>query len=337
MKRRVCTSGLVSFTMATNRALVALTAAFCFAGAAAAQQPVAWPQKPVRFVVAFPPAGIADIIARPVAQKLSDGWGQPVVVDNRGGASGNIATRLVAKAPPDGYTVLVHVSAYAVNPSLSTDAGYDPQKDLKVATFIAGSPNVIVAAPKLATNSLAEAIVLARAGKFNYASPGAGTTPHLSAAYVFKVLAGVDVVHIPFQGGGPALNAAMGGQVEFASVPVAPAVQLIKAGRVKGLAVTSKKRVTAIPEVPTVAEAGLPDVEHDTWVGLFLPAGTPPAVVARLHAAVAAVLATPEMKDRLSGLAFEAMGGKPDDSARYLATEIRKWAEVVRQTGAKVD
>jgi tripartite-type tricarboxylate transporter receptor subunit TctC len=323
--------------MVTNRPLLALAAAFCFSGAAAAQQPAAWPQKPVRFVVAFPPAGIADIIARPVAQKLSDAWGQPVVIDNRGGASGNIATRLVAKAPPDGYTVLVHVSGYAVNPSLSTDAGYDPQKDLKVATFVARSPNVIVSAPKLAANSLAEAIVLAKAGKFSYGSPGAGTTPHLSAAYVFKVLARVDVVHIPFQGGGPALNAAMGGQVEFASVPVAPAVQLIKAGRVKGLAVTSKKRVTAIPDVPTVTEAGLPEVDHDTWVGLFLPAGTPPAVVTRLHAAVAAVLATPDMKDRLSALAFEAMGGKPDDSARYLAAEIKKWAEVVRQTGAKID
>jgi tripartite-type tricarboxylate transporter receptor subunit TctC len=323
--------------MVTNRALVALATAFCFSGAAAAQQPAAWPQKPVRFVVAFPPAGIVDIIARPVAQKLSDAWGQPVVIDNRGGASGNIATRLVAKAPPDGYTVLVHASAYAVNPSLSTDAGYDPQKDLKVATFVAGSPNVIVAAPKLAASSLAEAIALARAGKLNYGSPGAGTTPHLSAAYVFKVLARVDVVHIPFQGGGPALNATMGGQVEFASVPVPPAVQLIKAGRVKGLAVTSKKRVTAIPDVPTVTEAGLPEVDHDTWVGLFLPAGTPPEAVSRLHAAIADVLATPDMKDRLSALAFEAIGGKPDDSARYLAAEIKKWAEVVRQTGAKID
>lgn len=310
-----------------------LAAGVAFTGLALAQS---YPDKPVRFMVAFAPGGPADIIGRLVGQKLGDAWGQSVIIENRAGAGGAIATRVVAKAPADGYTVLVNTSSYAVNASLMKDPGYDAEKDLIATINVGSSPNLIVAGPGL-NGSLREVINQARGGKLNYGSAGAGTTPHLTAEYLFKVLAGVNVQHIPYQGAGPAISAAMGGQVEIASVAMPAAVAMVKGGKVRGLAVTSNKRVSALPDVPTVAESGFPGFEDYTWVGLFYPAGTPAAIVDRMNGSVNAILATQDTKDRLAAMGFEPVGGSARDFSRYLTEEIRKWAKVIKETGTKVE
>ena len=303
------------------------------AGLAAAQT---YPDKPVRFIVAFAPGGPADIIGRLMGQKLSEVWGQSVVIENRAGAGGAIATRVVAKSPADGYTVLVNTSSYAVNVSLMKEPGYDAEKDLIAAVNVGSSPNLIVAGPTL-KGSLREVINQAKGGKLNYGSAGAGTTPHLTAEYLFKVLAGVNVQHIPYQGAGPAIAAAMGGQVEIASVAMPAAVAMVKGGKVRGLAVTSNKRVSALPDVPTVAESGFAGFEDYTWVGLFLPAGTPAAIVERMNGSVNSILVTQDAKDRLAALGFEPVGGSARDFSRYVTEEIRKWAKVVKETDTKVE
>lgn len=301
--------------------------------AVAGAQPAAYPAKPVNFVVAFAPAGPADIIARLIGQKLSERLGQPVVVNNRGGAGGSIATRAVAKSEPDGYTVLVNTSAYAVTPYVSKQPGYDPRKDLIPVVAVATSPNLIVASPKFKARNLKEVIELAKTQSLNYGTAGAGTTPHLDAEYLFKVLAGVNVMHIPYKGAGPALAAALGGDVELASVAMPPAVPLVKAGQLRPLAVTSSKRSAALPDVPTVAESGFAGFEDYTWVGLFVPAGTPPAIVSSLNAAVTAVLAGDEIKTRLAEIGFEPMGGTSASFAKYLDSELDKWSRIIKATG----
>ena len=315
------------------RLSLALAFGLINAGLAGAQT---YPDKPVRFVVAFAPGGPADIIGRLIGQKLGESWGQTVVIENRAGAGGAIATRFVAKAPADGYTVLVNTSSYAVNASLMKEPGYDAEKDLIAAINVGSSPNLIVAGPAL-KGSLRDVINQAKGGKLNYGSAGAGTTPHLTAEYLFKVLAGVAVQHIPYQGAGPAMTAAMGGQVEIASVAMPAAVALVKSGKVRGLAVTSNKRVGALPDVPTVAESGFPGFEDYTWVGLFFPVGTPGAIVERANASVNAILATQDTKDRLAALGFEPVGGSARDFSRYLTEEIKKWAKVIKETGTPVE
>jgi tripartite-type tricarboxylate transporter receptor subunit TctC len=300
-----------------------------------AQSP--WPTRPVRFVVAFAPGGPADIIARLLGQKLSETLSQPVVVENRPGAGGSVASGVVAKAEPDGYTLLINTSSYAVNPAMQRNLPFDPERDLTLAALVASSPNLIVAAPNLKPQTLKEVMAAAAGGKFNYGTAGAGTTPHLSAEYLFKVLGKVDVTHVPFQGAGPALNATMAGQTELASVALPAAVELVKAGKVRGLAVTGSKRVAAIPMVPTVAESGFPGFEDATWVGVFAPARTAPAIVQRLNTEVNSILRQPEFQARLAAVGFEPMGGSSAEAAAFLKTEMAKWARVVHETGAKVD
>ena len=318
----------------TVRCLAAAVAALLLSGAALAQS---YPSRPVRFVVAFAPGGIADVAARLIAAKLGDAWGQPVLVENRAGAGGNVGTVAVARSPADGYTVLVTTTSVTVNPSLSKNAGYDLEKDLVAVINMASSPNLIVAHPGLGAANLQQAIAKAKAGKLNYGSAGAGTTPHLTAEHLFKTLAKVNVAHIPYKGAGPAIAAAVAGEVEMASIAMPPAVPQVKAGKLVGLAVTSNKRIAALPDVPTVAESGFPGFEDYTWVGLFMPAGSPPEAVARLNAEVEKLIATADVKDRLAALGFETVGGVPQSFARYLKTELTRWAEVVRDTGAKVD
>lgn len=297
----------------------------------------AWPQKAVRFVVAFAPGGPADIIGRLLGQKLSEALGQSVVVENRAGAGGSVASAAVARAEADGTTLLINTSSYAVNPAMQRNLPFDAEKDLTLAALVASSPNLLVAAPNLNAASLRDAVALARSGKLNYGTAGAGTTPHLTAEYLFKVLAKVDVTHVPFQGAGPALNAAMGGQIELASVALPAAVELVKAGKVKGLAVTGSRRVAAIPNVPTVAESGFPGFEDYTWVGVFAPARTPADVVQRINTEVNTILRNADFQSRLAAVGFESMGGSTAEAASYLKTELAKWARVVRETGAKVD
>jgi tripartite-type tricarboxylate transporter receptor subunit TctC len=297
----------------------------------------AYPAKPVRFIVAFAPGGPADIVARLVALKLGEALGQPVVVENRAGAGGNVAAQVVAKAAPDGYTVLVTTSAIAVNQSLSKDPGYDVEKDLIPVAIVASSPNVIIASPALGANTLQEVIAKAQGGKLNYGTAGVGTTPHLTAEYLFKVLAKVQVVHVPYKGAAPALAAAMGGEIELASVAMPPAVPMIKAGKVRGIAVTSDRRVAALPDVPTVAESGFPGFADYTWVGLFLPLHAPPEIVAKLNAEVEKLLSQPDMRERLAASGFEPVGGTPRQFADYLKSELGKWARVVRETGVTAE
>jgi tripartite-type tricarboxylate transporter receptor subunit TctC len=259
------------------------------------------------------------------------------VVENRGGAGGNIAARQVAKADADGYTVLVTTSAYAVNPSLSANAGYSPDSDFKVAAIVATTPNLIVAAPGGGISSLADAVTRAKAEKLTYATAGVGTTPHLSAERIFRIAAKVDIPHVPHTGAGPALNAVMGGHIQLASVALPAAMELVKGGQVKPLAVTSAKRLSVLPDVPTTIEAGFGDREDATWVAFFLPAATPPDVIAKLNADVNSVLADAAVIAKLGQIGFAPVGGSQADAEGYVRSEIARWGEVIRTIGLKVD
>jgi tripartite-type tricarboxylate transporter receptor subunit TctC len=296
-----------------------------------------YPDKPVRFIVPYAPGGPTDIIARMFSEKLADLWKQPVVVENRAGASGNVGSAQVAKSAPDGYTVLINTSSMAVNASLYTNAGYNLEKDLVAVTNVANSPNIIVAGTSLQAKQLREALDAAKSGKMSYGSPGTGTTPHLSAEYLFKVLAKTPILHAPYKGAGPALNGALTGEIQFASVAMPAAVALIKGGKLHGLAVTSVKRTSALPEVPTVAEAGFAGFEDYTWVGVFVPTGTPKAVVTRINADIEALLQQAAVRDQLAAVGFDPVGGSPESFARYIKQEVAKWATVVRETGVKAE
>jgi tripartite-type tricarboxylate transporter receptor subunit TctC len=322
--------------MKRRNALIGTTLAFTLACSPAWAE-ANWPTKPVRFVVAFAPGGPADIIARLLGQKLGEVLGQSIVVDNRAGAGGSIASGIVAKAEADGYTLLINTSSYAVNPAMQRSLPFDPEKDLTLAALVASSPNLIVGSPRLKGQTLKDVLAEARDGKYNYGTAGAGTTPHLTAEYLFKVLAKVDIAHAPFQGAGPALNATMGGQIELASVALPAAVELVKAGKVRGLAVTGNRRVASIPMVPTVAESGFPGFEDYTWVGVFAPSQTLPEIIQRINTEVNAILKTADFQARLAVVGFEPVGGTTREAADYLKAELAKWARVVRETGAKAD
>ncbi len=296
-----------------------------------------WPQKPVRLVVAFAPGGPADIVARLISQRLGDALGQSVVVENRGGAGGNIAAQQVARGVADGHVVLLTTSAIAVAPGMSANPGFDIEKDFSPVVLVAAQPSVIVAHPSVQANNLQELVVLARGGKLNFGTAGNGTSPHLAAEYLFKVLAGVNVTHIPFNGGGPALQAAAGGNVELVNVALSPAIPLIKAGKLKAIAVTSPKRAPALPEVPTIAESGFPGFEDRTWVGMFVPSATPVPVVTRLNADVEKVLQLPEIRERMTAIAFEPIGGTPQAFGQFVRSEAVKFAKFVREAGIKAD
>jgi tripartite-type tricarboxylate transporter receptor subunit TctC len=298
-----------------------------------------YPAKPIRLVVPFPAGGTTDILARAVAQRLTDDWGQPVVVDNRPGAGGNIGTELVAKAAPDGYTLeMGTVGTHAINASLYAKLPYDPVKDFAPVILVAGVPNVLVVNPAVPATTLQELIAYAKAnpGKLNFASPGNGTSGHLCGE-LFKVMAGVQMAHVPYKGSAPALHDLIGGQVQLMFDNLPSALPQIKAGKLRALAVTSTTRAPALPDVPTLAEAGVPGYAAASWFGLFAPAGTPPAVVAKVNTAVAHWLASPEAKEKLLAAGADPAGGSPEDFARHVAAEATKWAKVVRESGAKVD
>jgi tripartite-type tricarboxylate transporter receptor subunit TctC len=304
------------------------------AGTALAQP---YPSKPIRMVVAFPPAGPVDIVARLLAPKITEALGQQVVVENRAGAGGNVPTAQVAKAPADGYTLLAHSSAYAVNPSLTPNAGYDPEKDFVAIAVVAAQPNLIIVHPDFPAKSLAELLQMARTSKLAYASPSSGTTPHLTAENLFKVRAKVDITHVPFKGGGPATAAVLGGQPPIGSMAAGGPMANIKAGKLRVLAVSSSRRLASLPNVPTLAEAGFPGMEDYTWVGLFVPAGTPADIAQKLNAAVLDAVKSPDIKERLEGLAFEVTAAPLRETSDYVKSELVKWAKVVRDTGAKLD
>jgi len=318
------------------RALGALAVAF--AANVHAQAP--YPNHPVRIVVPFPAGGTTDILARATAQKLTETLGQPFVVENRPGAAGNIGAEIVAKSPPDGYTMLMGtVGTHAINASLYEKMPYDHVKDFVPVVLVAGVPNVLVVHPSVPAKSVQELIAYAKAnpGKLNFASSGSGTSIHLSGE-LFKTMTGVSMQHVPYKGSAPALADLTGGQVQLMFDNLPSALPLIKAGKLRALAVTSLARASALPDVPTVAESGLPGFEASSWFGLLAPAGTPKDVITKVNAEVAKWLATPEAKEKLAAQgAIVASGLTPDDFTRHIASETTKWQKVVKDSGAKVE
>jgi tripartite-type tricarboxylate transporter receptor subunit TctC len=312
-----------------------LAAALLASASLALAQPASYPSRAVREVVPFPPGGPSDVVARMLAQHLGEKWGQQFLVENRTGAGGNVGVSSLVKAPPDGYAVLVTTTSMAVNVTLNAQAGYQI-RDFVPVVNIASSPNMIVTGAAGA-RSLRELIDASRAGGLVYGSAGTGTTPHLTAEYLFKTLAGLRVTHVPYKGAAPAVTAALAHEVPAVSVAMPAAVPFIRAGKLRGLAVMSERRALSLPEVPTVQEAGFPAFEDYTWVGAFVPAGTPPEIVAKLNQEANAFLARAETRERLAALAFEPVGGTPGRFAAYLDSEVAKWARVIRETGAKVE
>jgi tripartite-type tricarboxylate transporter receptor subunit TctC len=307
------------------------------AGAQAQAGP--WPAKAIRFVVPFPPGGPLDTVARALAQAMTMSWGQPVIVDNRPGAGGGIGADIVAKSPGDGYTLLMGaVSTHAINASLYAKIPYDPLKDFIPVTQVANVPNVLVVNPGVAANSVQELIALAKKnpGTLNFASGSNGSTGHL-AGELFKSMAGIDMQHIPYKGAAPATSDLLAGQVSLMFDNLASATPLIKSGKLRALAVTTLRRTPFFPELPTISESGLPGFDLSTWFGVFVPAGTPPDIVARLNAELVRILKTPEMRERLASLGAEPVGNSPAEFLAYIRSEIPKYAKVIRESGAKVD
>jgi len=297
-----------------------------------------YPTKPVKVIVPYPPGGPTDIVARSVAQKLSEQMGQQFVVDNRGGAGGNIGAEAVKNSPADGYTLLVATTAHAINKTLFPKLNYDLTKDFVPVSQLTAGPLVIVANPKFPPNNVKELIATAKAkpGEVNFASSGPGQSTHL-AAELFSSMAGVKMTHVPYKGSAPALTDTMGGQTAIFFDTMLSAMPHVRGGKLKALAVTSAKRSPAAPDIPTVAESGLPGYEAIAWNGLLAPAGTPKEVVAKLNAELKKALELPEIKERFAAQGFAAAYSTPEAYAAFINTEVDKWARVVKVSGATVD
>jgi tripartite-type tricarboxylate transporter receptor subunit TctC len=311
-------------------------AALALALSASAQT---FPSKPVKIVVPFPPGGFNDVLGRTLAQEFQKAWNQPVVVDNRPGGNTIIGSDLVAKAAPDGYTLLVVALPFSVLPSLfAGKLPFDVQRDFAPISLAAGSPNMLVVNPSLPVNNVKDLIALARSqpGKLTYASAGNGTSNHVSGEY-FKMLTGTDILHIPYKGSAPAVTDLIGGQINMLFDNVPNVIQHVKAGKLKPLAVTSTKRSFQAPDVPTMQEAGVADYEVNVWFGLLSTAGTPPDVVAKLNAETVRVLNLPEVRERFRTLGVEVIASSPEQFAQHLKSEIAKWGKVVRDAKIRVD
>ena len=316
----------------------ALALLFCaaLAGAAWAQT---YPTKPIRFIVGFVPGGGTDMMARMLSRKLSDSMGQQVIVDNRAGSSGVIAAVIAAKAPPDGYTLFaVTISTLATNVSMYSKLPYDPIRDFAPVTLTAMSPYLLVVNPSTPAATLKELIALAKAtpGKLNHSSAGSGGGNHLSQE-LLKFMAGIDIVHVPYKGAADPLTALIAGEVQASFKLVTTALPQVRAGRLKALAITSAQRLAVVPEVPTIAEAGVPGYEATSWQGVVLPAGAPRAIVNRLYGEIAKALQTPDVKERLAAEGSTPGGITPEEFAVHIKREITKWAKVVKASGAKAD
>jgi tripartite-type tricarboxylate transporter receptor subunit TctC len=298
-----------------------------------------YPARPIRLVVPYAPGGTSDVLARIVGQKLAEAWRQQVVVDNRAGANGNIGSDIVAKAAADGYTMLLGTSgSNAVNPTLYTRMPYDAKRDLALVAMVASTANILVAHPKFQGNTLKDFIELAKArpGKVTYGSSGIGSVLHLSGE-MLKTLAGIDIVHVPYKGTGPSLTDLMGGQIDtiFANLP--SVVPLVQGGKLKGIAVTTAQRASALPKVPTMIEGGVGNYDVASWFGLFVPAKTSTSMAAKLNREVQRILKDPDTQERLVGLGADPMFKSVDEAKKYFHDEIEKWAKVVKASGAKAD
>jgi len=303
--------------------------------AAYAQQ---YPAKPIKFVVSFPPGGTVDIVARIVQPGLSAGLGQPIIIENRGGAGGAVGTEAVARSVADGYTFLFTLSSHTINPMLYK-LNYDAERDFSPVSLLVSVPQLIAAHPSAPARTLRELVAAAkeRPGFYSYASPGNGTPGHI-AAELLKLRAGIDLVHVPYKGGGPALADALAGQVTLLVITAPAALPSARSGRLRALAVTTLKRTGAAPDIPTVAEElGLPDYEVDSWVAVFAPARTPEPIVARMYKELARVVHLPEVKQKLVEQSADPVGSTPQELARIVNAELKRWAEVIAKAGIKGD
>jgi len=290
-----------------------------------------YPDKPVKIVVPFAPAGPTDVMARLIAQKLSESLKQQFYVENHPGAGGNIGMTQVAKSAPDGYTILVASSSYVVNPSLYAKNPYDPFKDFTPVTLAAASPNILVVNADFPAKSVKELVDLIKKepGKYNYAMPGTGTTPHL-AGELFKLSFKLDLATVPFNGAGPAIQSAVAGHTPIAFTALPPTAPQVQAGKLRGLAVTSAKRSPALPDVPTMTEAGVTGQESETMQGILLPAGTPKEIVDLLYREIAKTMILPDVKEKCAQLGFDPVADKPDEFAAYIKKEVDKWSKVIK-------
>jgi tripartite-type tricarboxylate transporter receptor subunit TctC len=304
---------------------------------AAAAQP--FPSKPAKMIVPYPPGGSADILARAIGAKVGEALGQPVVIDNRPGAGTIIGTEATAKSAPDGYTFMLGtVSSHAINPALNPKLPFDPVKDFTPVSLVASIPFAMIVHPSVPAKSVQEFIALAKSkpGQLNYSSAGNGTSNHL-AGELLKSMAGIDLVHVPYKGSAPALNDLLAGQVSMMFDLVLTAAPHIKSGAARGLAVTGAQRSAVLPNLPTVAESGLPGYEVSAWFGIFAPAGVPQPVAQRLNAEFVKVMQQPDLKQRLASLGADPLTSTPEEFSSYLRSEIDKWAKVVKTSGMKVD
>ena len=308
------------------------------AGHAAAQ--AAYPTRAVRFIVPYPPGSGTDIVARMLGQKLADAWGQQVLVDNRPGAGAIIGVDAIAKAAPDGYTIgIADNGPLAINPALYPKLPYNPLRDFAPITLVANLPFILVVHPNVAATSVAELVALAKArpGQINYASVGNGSAVHL-ATELLKTRAGIDLVHVPYKGSAPALNGVLSGEAQVMFVNLLSSQQLVKAGKLRALATGTPKRLLAMPDLPTVAEAGVPGYEYLAWFGVVAPAATPRPIIERLNADLRRVIALPEIRERMVNQGgMEPVGGSAESFAALIPAEIEHWGKLVRETGARVD
>ena len=295
-----------------------------------------FPSKPIKLIVTYPPGGGADLMARLVAPRMAETLGQPVVVENKPGAGGQIGAAEVARAAPDGYTILLDAANHAVNPSLYATLPYDPAKAFAPISLLVRFPNVLVVNPQFPAKDVKELIAMAKAkpGSVAFASSGSGSAQHL-AGELFRQRAGVDMTHIPYKGGGPALNDVIGGQVPIFFGNMASSLPHVKAGKLRALAITGSKRSDALPDVPTMAEAGLPDYEVNEWNAIFAPAGTPAPIVAKLAEAIAKALHAPDVRERVASLGGEIAALGPQDTARFVSEQTETWGKVIRAARIK--
>jgi len=305
------------------------------AGVVAAQS---YPSKPVRVVIPWPAGGSNDVVGRIVMQKVAEGTGQQFIVDNRGGAAGSIGADLVAKAPPDGYTIMVHSTSHVGNAHLYKKLPYDTLKDFAGVALLAAQPGALTVHPSLPVKSVKEFIALAksRPGTINYSSSGNGSAPHLSMA-LFAVMSGIDVVHVPYKGGAPQVTALVSGETQASLATVATVLTHVQSGRLRAIGVSSAKRSGVLPDVPTIADSGVPGYEMSPWIGVFVPAATPREIVARLNAEINKALKSPDVSQLLAGQALDAWSSTPEEFDARIRADYDKYAKLIKLTGAKVD
>ena len=297
-----------------------------------------YPTKAIRMIVPFGTGSTTDTLGRIVAQKFTEAWGQPVVIDNRGGAGGNIGTEMVAKAAGDGYTLLMAAGSHAINPGLYGKLSYDAVRDFAPVTLVGSSPQLLIASTGLPANSVRDLIALAGAkpGQLRYASGGNGSPSHL-AMELFKSMARIDMVHVPYKGGDPVLVALLSGEMQLYFGNIRAMMPHVRAGKLKALGVTSPKRSPAVPEIPTIAESGLPGYSMMAWWGLLAPAATPKAIVMQLQREVARMLTEPVLRDRLAAVGIDAAGSTPEAFGTYIRQEIKTWSKVIKEAGVRID